>query len=190
MYITFLCMLSFLSLGTSFIKIYGVIISTLLLIISLVSFSRLWKIDYKRKTISMTIIVCIISFINSCIFSSASYFMNKKLNIETYIDEVKIAKVLQEHSSLENIIKYYILRKQAKGQKVDLFLEKVTDIQNTASDLNKYPPELSKLLALKSSKNDYYYINFDKLNSNFYISNKSIWVIDRTGKLYINATSF
>lgn len=112
--------------------------------------------------------------------------MEKKINIVKSIDNVKIAKILQEYSSLESIIKYYILRKQAKGQKIDIFMDKVTDISTSKNDIAKYPQEFSKFIAIYDSKNDYYYINFDKLNANFYITIKKMWIIDKNGKLYLN----
>lgn len=190
MYITILCILSFLSLITSLLEIYGVIISTILLIISIITYSKLSKIHYKHKTILIIIIVCIISFINSCIFTSVSHFVNKKLNIVSSINYIQKVKILQEYSALNNIIKYYAIKKQVKGQKLDIFMDKVKDIPDTIYNTNKYPPELLEIIAIKNSKSDYYYINFDKLNANFYITNKDIWIIDKFGKLYLNSVAF
>ncbi len=184
--LTVLFILSLISIFTSFIPIWGLVLNIILLILTIYSTVKAWQIDYKKKFAISVLTIIITTTIISGIYTSIKVFFAEALDISASLKTVKTAKLIQEQSSLQNVIKFYIATQSAKKQATNLTTKDKLTIYKSSEDIKYYPSNLKDIIAINDGNIKYYKINFDKLDTKYYISNKNIWVIDINGKVYLN----
>lgn len=182
-------LLALLSLGLSFIPIWGMIVAIIAIIFSLTTLKKIGMNGKRMLTITAIVlsmgalVIGIFKTATNTVTESSVAVKGKNTSIEV--------KVQSDASLLKTEIIGYTANTKEKHSLSDLKSKNPVTPYHSYADLEGFTDSFKNKVAIKDGNKNYYTINFSKLKSNAISSSRqSYWVMDDTGNVYLNIQDF
>ncbi|MEG0872386.1 MAG: hypothetical protein RSE00_00315 [Clostridia bacterium] len=189
--------LAVISMITTFFPYTGIVVGIIGIVLSTLSIKK--SINDNLKGIAkIALTITIITTIVSVIYTSIT-FVTFTVKEKTLIKDTDITIIKEESKALQESVDEYISNKTVKkGKKKtkdliskedaikEISSKEHKDIYKLKEDIKNWNEVIRGICATKDSGTIYYDIDYNNLNSSIQDDNKTFFVIDSSGKVYLN----